>query len=59
MPMQPDSHLTDEAFQDQEDYEEIIEIDEFGNVYRPGEAPRSPGRKPTVLRDPEGEYSRG
>ncbi len=50
---------TDEAFDDQEDYEEIVEIDEDGNVYKPGSAPRSFGsRKPTILRDPKGEYGR-
>ena len=47
----------EEAFQQQEEYEEIVEIDEEGRVYKPGEAPRSPGRKPTVLRDPQGEFS--
>lgn len=51
-----DPDRTDQAFEDQEDYEEIVEIDEHGNVYKPGEAPRSLGRKPTILRDPEGEY---
>lgn len=45
-----------EIFDDQEDYEEIVEIDEEGNVYKPGKAPRTLGRKPTILRDPEGEY---
>lgn len=48
---------TEKAFDDQGQYEEVVEIDEHGNVYRPGEAPRSDsGRKPTILRDPEGEY---
>ncbi len=46
----------EEAFNDQSDSEELVEIDEDGNIYKPGEAPRSPGRKPTILRDPEGEY---
>ena len=46
----------EEAFDDQSDYEELVEIDEDGNIYKPGEAPRSAGRKPTILRDPEGEY---
>ena len=36
--------------------EEVVEIDEDGNIYKPGEAPRSPSSKPTILRDPEGEY---
>ena len=49
---------TEKAFDDQEEYEEVVEIDEHGNVYRPGGAPRSgSGRKPTILRDPEGEYA--
>jgi hypothetical protein len=51
-----DPNRTDDAFADQEDYEEIVEIDEHGNVYRPGESPTSIGKKKTVLRDPEGEY---
>ena len=34
----------------------MVEIDEDGNIYKPGKAPRSLGRKPTILRDPEGEY---
>lgn len=50
------SKNTDEIFDDQEDYEEIVEIDEYGNVYKPGKAPRLLGKKPTILRDPEGEY---
>jgi len=53
-----DPRRTDQAFEDQEDYEEIVEIDENGNVYRPGEAPRTADRKPTILRDPKGEYLR-
>jgi hypothetical protein len=41
---------TEKAFDDQEQYEEVVEIDEHGNVYRPGEAPRSgSARKPTIL----------
>jgi len=47
----------DEALRDQGDYEELVEIDEDGNIYKPGEAPRSFGRKPTILRDPQGEYN--
>lgn len=53
--MSPNPSRTNDALEDQE-YEEIVEIDENGNVYKPGEAPRSPGKKPTILRDPEGEY---
>ena len=52
----PDPDRTDEAFEDQETFEELVEIDENGNVYKPGEAPRGPHKKPTILRDPEGEY---
>jgi ubiquitin-protein ligase len=55
MPTNPNQ--TDEAFEDQEEYEEIVEIDEHGNVYKPGEAPRSGRSKPTILRDPKGEFS--
>ena len=33
--------------------EEVIEIDEDGHIYPMGEAPT---RKPSILRDPEGEY---
>lgn len=54
--MAPDPNRTDEAFEDQSDYEEIVEIDENGNVYKVEEAPRSSYRKPTILRDPKGEY---
>ncbi len=46
----------DEAFEDQDDYEELVEIDENGNIHKPGRAQRSFGRKPTILRDPQGEY---
>lgn len=45
-----------DAFDDQEDYEEIVEIGEDGNVYKPGQAPRSFSQKPSILRDPHGEY---
>jgi len=55
--MSPDPNRTDEAFEEQGDYEEIVEIDEQGNVYKVGEAPRSSYRKPTILRDPKGEYA--
>jgi hypothetical protein len=54
--MAPDPNRTDEAFENQEEYEEIVEIDEHGNVYKPREAPTASGKKKTVLRDPEGEY---
>ena len=45
-----------DAFEDQEDYDEIVEIGEDGKVYKPNEAPRSLGQKPSILRDPYGEY---
>lgn len=54
----PDPQRADEALDAQEDYEEVVEIDEEGNIYKPGHAPRSFGRKPVILRDPEGEYRR-
>jgi hypothetical protein len=50
------SSNTEEIFDEQEDYDEIVEIDEDGNVYSKNEAPRSRGKKPSILRDPEGEY---
>jgi len=56
--MQDDSKETNEIFDDQEEYEEIVEIDEEGNVYKPNRAPRSSEKKPTILRDPEGEYKK-
>ncbi|NVL89543.1 MAG: hypothetical protein HWN69_00915 [Desulfobacterales bacterium] len=51
-----DPHSADKALDDQEDFDEIVEIDEDGNIYKPGRAPRRYGKKPTILRDPEGEY---
>jgi len=54
--MAPDPNQTDEAFEDQENDEEIVEIDENGNVFKAGTAPRSAWKKPTILRDPKGEY---
>ena len=42
----------------QQDDEELIEIDEFGRISRRGDRPpNQTGQKPTVLRDPHGEYS--
>ncbi|HUT75504.1 MAG TPA: hypothetical protein VM221_11815 [Armatimonadota bacterium] len=55
--MTADARRTDEAFEDQENCEELVEIDEDGNVHKPGEAPRRAGRTPTILRDPKGEYA--
>ena len=54
-----DPSSADEALDDQEDFDEIVEIDEDGNIYKPGQAPRPYGKKPTILRDPEGEYCTG
>jgi|JI8StandDraft_1071087.scaffolds.fasta_scaffold1273589_1 hypothetical protein len=51
----PDPNKTDRALED-EDYEELLEIDEFGRIYQPDEAPRDTEKKPTILRDPKGEY---
>lgn len=55
-PSYPDPNRTDIAFQEQKEYEEIVEIDENGNVFRPGEAPRSGANRPMILRDPKGEF---
>ena len=51
----PDPNKTDRALEN-EDYEELVEIDEHGRIYQPNEAPRNTNKKPTVLRDPMGEY---
>ena len=51
----PNTHETDEALENQ-DEEEIVEIDELGRIYKPNEAPRNTEKKPTILRDPKGEY---
>jgi hypothetical protein len=53
--MSPDPYQTDLALESQDD-EEIVEIDEYGRVYRPDDAPRNNEKKPTILRDPKGEY---
>ena len=37
--MTPDPYQTDLALESQDD-EEIVEIDEYGRVYRPDDAPR-------------------
>jgi len=47
---------TNEIFHNQEHDEEVVEIDDQGNVYKFGKAPRSSAKKPSILRDPEGEY---
>ena len=36
--------------------EQIVEIGPNGQVYAPGQAPRSTSQKPSILRDPFGEY---
>jgi hypothetical protein len=54
MPLDP--RPTDETTEDQGDYDEIILIDEQGTVYKLDEAQSQYIKKPTILRDPEGEY---
>ena len=54
--MVPDPNRADEAFDEQEEDEQLVEIDEHGNVHKVGQAPRPFGQKPTILRDPKGEY---
>jgi hypothetical protein len=54
--MSYDTNNPEEIFEDQEDFDEIVEIDEKGNVYSKNKAPRSYNKKPSILRDPEGEY---
>ena len=52
----PDPNKTDQALEN-EDWEELVEIDEFGRVYSPSEAPRNTEKKPTIFRrNPLGEY---
>lgn len=43
---------------DAPDYEEVVEIGSDGKVYKPGMAPqsRASSPKPSILRDPKGEY---
>jgi hypothetical protein len=45
-----------DIFRNQEFDEQVVEIDNEGNVFQAGKAPRAFGKKPTILRDPEGEY---
>jgi hypothetical protein len=54
-PINPEE--TDEILENQDDSEEIVEIDENGRIYKQYEAPRGIFKKPTVLRDPKGEYT--
>lgn len=51
----PNAESADTVLEDQYADEQLVEIDEHGNVFRPGEAPASEGR-PTILRDPRGEF---
>lgn len=51
----PDSNNADNALENEE-YEELVEIDEFGRIYQANQAPRDSVKKPTILRDPKGEY---
>ena len=51
----PNAESADTAFEEQYADEQLVEIDEHGNVFRPGEAPASEVR-PTILRDPRGEF---
>ena len=51
----PDPKDTDKALEDEE-FEELVEIDEHGRIFQPEEAPRNMEKKPTILRDPKGEY---
>ena len=51
----PNPNDTDRALENEE-YEEVVEIDEHGRIYQPNEAPRFTEKKPTILRDPKGEY---
>lgn len=50
-----DSDNVDLALENEE-YEELVEIDEFGRVHQPNQVPRDLDKKPTILRDPKGEY---
>ncbi len=51
----PDVESADTVFEAQYADEQLVEIDEHGNVFRPGEAPASEVG-PTILRDPRGEF---
>ena len=55
--MSPNSRDADQAFRDQEEQEEVVEIDEHGRVTRPQKAPLPGDRKRNILRDPKGEYT--
>lgn len=55
----PTENETKKLFDEQKDKEEIIEVNEAGNVYPPGEAPRNTTQKTIIFRDSKGEYSRG
>ncbi len=49
----PDVESADTVFEAQYADEQLVEIDEHGNVFRPGEASEV---GPTILRDPRGEF---
>lgn len=61
--MIPSPDPIERPFTNQGDSEEVVEIDEHGNVYPPegiveiDEHGSIRKRKPTILRDPRGEYS--
>lgn len=50
----PDKDKAKRAFEDQAGHDELVVIDEDGNVH-PADSP-PPGKKTTILRDPKGEY---
>lgn len=54
--MSNDNKNTGEIFGDQDDHDELVEIDQDGNVYKPGTAVNVYNKKTSILRDPEGEY---
>lgn len=51
----PSKKETDEILENQ-DEEQIIEIDENGQIYEQGDAPKKSGVKNTAIADPLGEY---
>ncbi|MBK8945345.1 MAG: hypothetical protein IPM32_08760 [Ignavibacteriae bacterium] len=55
----PTENETKKIFEEQKEKEEIIEVNDKGNIYAPGEAPRSTTEKTVIFRDNKGEYKRG
>lgn len=55
----PTENETKKIFEEQKEKEEIIEVNEEGNIYAPGKAPRNTAEKTVIFRDSKGEYSRG